>query len=135
MTFTIGVVGPTLVPTGTVTVMDDGTPIGSVALSNGQATFTTATLSSAGDEVVHLITILYNGTASIAQSESETIAVLVNPATTTVSLTDSEYSEGNVFYYGTPVTFTAQVTGWDRRPPPRDSWSSIATGPPSGWPR
>ena len=101
------IVGPTVAPTGTVTFLDYGVSIGTVALSGGAATFTTAKLSA--DEI-HAISVQYNGTASIAASVSAVTLVVVNPAPTTVSVTDSEVSDGNVFYYGTPLTITAQVT-------------------------
>jgi hypothetical protein len=66
--------GPTP-PSGTVTFLDSGTPIGTGTLSGGKATFTT-TLTAGS----HSITAVYNGDSNYLTSTSSPLNEAVNPA-------------------------------------------------------
>jgi hypothetical protein len=69
------------VPTGTVTFAIDGLAQTPVPLNNGQAIFTTTTLSAGS----HTITASYNGDAGDGTSSSPNFAQTVNPAPLTVT--------------------------------------------------
>jgi flagellar hook assembly protein FlgD len=91
-------------PTGTVTFTVDGTGQTPVPLSNGQATFSTATLSGGR----HTITAVYGGDSNFNPSTSAALTQTVNQAgttTTTTALTSSP----NPSTFGQSVTFTATV--------------------------
>jgi flagellar hook assembly protein FlgD len=89
-------------PTGTVTFSIDGTAQAPVALSNGQATFTTATLSVGS----HTITAAYGGDGNFNPSTSAPLSLTVTPATTTIVFSASV----TLSVFGQTVTFTAVVT-------------------------
>ncbi|HEY3322403.1 MAG TPA: Ig-like domain repeat protein [Planctomycetota bacterium] len=104
VTFTATVTaGPGLVPTGTVTFKDGGTPIsGSVALGgSGIASFATSSLSSGA----HAITAGYSGDTSFNSSTSSSITQNVVTGGTTTAVQSSGLSS----VYGDNVTFTATV--------------------------
>jgi autotransporter-associated beta strand protein len=105
VTFTasVGAVAPgSGTPTGTVTFMDGTTALGTpVTLTNGQATFMTATLSSA----THPITAVYSGDSNFAASTSPALTQSVSQVATTTTLTSS----ANPAAFGQSVTFTATV--------------------------
>jgi hypothetical protein len=95
--------GVTFIPTGTVTFLVDGTVAQQTPLSNGSASFTTATLTTGA----HTITALYTGDARFASSSQEliqTVAVNVTQTTTTLM------SSSNPVAINVPVTFTATVS-------------------------
>jgi hypothetical protein len=104
VTFTATVTGNGGTPTGTVTFSVDGGAGTPVALSGGQAAFTTSTLSIG----THNITATYGGDTNF--SGSATAAPLIQnvnkrPTTTTV------VSSANPSNIGQSVTFTAIVAG------------------------
>ena len=104
VTFTATVTGNGGTPTGAVTFFVDGGAGTPVALSGGQAAFTTSSLSIG----THNITATYGGDANFAGSTTTTALVqTVNqrPSTTTVA------SSANPSASGQSVTFTATVTG------------------------
>jgi len=88
-------------PTGTVTLMDGSTSLGSTALpANGIAQFTLGLASGS-----HSITASYSGDANFAGTTSAVLTQAVNQATTTTSLASSV----NPSSYSQAVTFTATV--------------------------
>jgi hypothetical protein len=90
-------------PTGTVTFLDDGNPIGTAALnSRGVATFATSSLATGSQS----ITAIYGADANFRTSRSAALTQTVNQDTTATKLTSSK----NPSIYGQSVTFTATVT-------------------------
>ncbi|WP_433975655.1 Ig-like domain repeat protein [Tunturiibacter lichenicola] len=65
------------VPSGNITFLDGTTTVGTAALSNGVASFTTSTLSAG---ITHSLTASFAGTASFAASTSAAVALVVNSA-------------------------------------------------------
>ncbi|MGI8783778.1 MAG: Ig-like domain repeat protein [Acidobacteriota bacterium] len=94
------------IPTGTVSFLDNGTKIGTVALNAaGNATFSFSSFSVG----LHIITAAYDGNAGLDASSSTPFPLTVDPpvaqpTATTLSLSPS----GAVF--GQPVALVAQVT-------------------------
>ncbi|MBF0488033.1 MAG: Ig-like domain repeat protein [Nitrospirae bacterium] len=98
VTFTAKVTGTS--PTGTVTFKDGTTTLGTASLnSNGQATYSTSSLSAGS----HSITAVYGGNTNNLSSTSG----VLNQVVTSIILTSSM----NPANYGVPVTFTAAVMG------------------------
>jgi hypothetical protein len=90
-------------PAGNVTFYDGTTAISpKEPLAEGVAQFPTSSLTVG----THSITAVYEGSTDYATSTSPAIVQKVVPADTTVSLT----STGSPSDYGTPITFTAQVS-------------------------
>jgi hypothetical protein len=95
----IAAAGP---PTGAVTFLDGGTPIGAGFLdAAGQATFTTAALAVGP----HTITAQYGGDLDLTGSNSVPFTATVNQAATLTIIRASV----NALALGQPVTFTATV--------------------------
>jgi uncharacterized repeat protein (TIGR01451 family) len=90
-------------PTGTVTFLVDGAPVGTGTLSGGVATFRTLALPAGVLEV----TATYAGDGSFAASASPAVAQVVGKAAATVSLASS----ANPVALGEPLTLTATVAG------------------------
>jgi hypothetical protein len=91
-------------PTGTVRIKDGGTEIASVALdSTGKATFTTAALTGG----THSIIATYDGDANYQNSDSNSVGLTVNKATSAAAVDGSP----NPSRYGDLVTVTITVTG------------------------
>lgn len=104
VTFTATVTGSGVTPTGTVTFKDGATALGSGTLNGSdQATFSTNTLAAGA----HSITATYTGDSNYGTSVSATLTQTVNQSSSAISLASS----ANPSSYGTPVTFTATVTG------------------------
>ncbi len=101
VTFTATVTGTS--PTGTVTFKDGTTILGTASLVNGQATFTSSSLSIG----THQITAVYGGNSNYSASTSVVLNQVISTPTTTTSVTSSL----NPATYGAAVTFTATVTG------------------------
>ncbi len=101
VTFTATVSSTAGTPTGNVTFSRDGTSLGTVALSGGQAAVTTSTLAVGP----HTITAEYRGDVN-SQPSSDTLIQTVNKAATTTTLT----SAPNPSTFGQPTTLTATVT-------------------------
>lgn len=78
-----------------------GNKLGTVPLSNGQASLTTSSLPSGTDDIV----AVYSGDSYYGASSSNTVAETVNPAPTTVTVTSS----ANPATAGQQITFTASV--------------------------
>jgi WD40 repeat protein len=104
VTFTATVTTPPglLPPTGIVTFAVDGAANPAVAVANGQATFTTKSLS-VGD---HTITATYSGDGNFNGSTSAKFTQTVSQLETTTNLTSSAQQ----VVVGDPVTLTATVT-------------------------
>ena len=88
-------------PTGTVTFLDGLTNLGTANLVNGQAAFSTPSLSVG----LHSIMATYAGDASFSQNSSTT-GLSVNKASTTTSLSSS----ANPSNFNQAVTFTVVVS-------------------------
>lgn len=99
VTLTASVSG--LNPTGNVAFKDGTTTLGTVALSGGNASFSYA-FTTAG---VHSLTAVYAGDASNATSTSAVFTEVVNPTTTTLSVSPTSLITGQ------SATLTATVTG------------------------
>jgi hypothetical protein len=92
------------VPTGSVTFLDGTTALcGAASTSGGSATCQATSLQAA----THPLSAVYtSSSANIASSTSKRVSLLVNPATTTTSLTSS----ANPAAFGAPVVLTATVS-------------------------
>jgi len=90
-------------PTGTVTFKDGAATIATVALVAGSASTSTSSLSVGP----HVLTAVYNGSASHNTSTSASLNHVVNKGTSTTTIASSI----NPSLYGQSVTFTATVTG------------------------
>jgi hypothetical protein len=89
-------------PTGTVAFKDGNATLGTVPLNSGAATFSTAALSGGS----HTITAAYAGDGNYAASTSAPIPQTVNRAVANVAV----FSTLNPSFYGQSVTLTAQVS-------------------------
>lgn len=105
VTFTAAVAGgASASPTGSVQFKDGGANLGgSVALSGGVASYTTATLAPGQ----HSITAVYSGDGANAASASTSLSYDVAQVVSTVSVSSSVSST----LLGQGVTFTASLTG------------------------
>jgi hypothetical protein len=108
VTFTVNVTEtPTggIAPTGSIVFSADGSllPNGTIAISNGAATYTTALLAAGS----HTITASYAGDANNLPGSSNVLKQIVNLATTSTTLITSNAS----VLLTVPVTFTASVIG------------------------
>ena len=102
--FTVKITGVgSLIPTGTVIFSDGGVPLATVPLdATGTASLQTAALAVGS----HSISVSYSGDTNYSAT-SAALVQTVQSAITQVSLTGS----ANPDIYGTPLTFTATVTG------------------------
>ena len=102
-TATVAAVAPaTGTPTGSVTFLDDTTPLGTVGLTVGSATYTTTRLATGS----HSITAVYNGSSKYDTSTSPDLTQGVNQDAATTVVTAS----ANPSVFGQSVTFTATVS-------------------------
>jgi hypothetical protein len=106
ITFTSTVSSPGGVPSGMVSFQLDGSPVGSVMLSGGQASLAIAV--SVGQ---HTVNAAYPTGDTFAGS-SDSVSQVVNLAATTTRLVSSR----NPSSAGHPVTFTATVTSAESPP-------------------
>jgi hypothetical protein len=111
ITFTAKILGVgTLIPTGSVTLLDGSTTLATVPLdATGTASYAISSLTVAS----HTITVVYPGDTNYAASHAS-LTQTVESASTQIALTAS----ANPATYGSAVTFTATIT----------SNGSIATG-------
>jgi uncharacterized repeat protein (TIGR01451 family) len=86
---------------GDVTLLDGNTPLATVSLSGGVATFNLSTLAVGS----HSIVATYAGDALLSGSTSAPVVQVVNSAATSVSISATPSPSGQ----GHPVTFTANV--------------------------
>ena len=100
-------------PTGTVTFLDGRVFLGSQALSNGTATFSTSTLAVGA----HSIMVYYAGDTNFTAADSAFLAQVVNKGGSVVALA----SNANPSLFAGSVMFTATVTA-----------ASPAAGTPTG---
>jgi hypothetical protein len=91
------------IPTGTVTYYEGSTVLGTATLSSGVVTLTISTLTVG----THTIVAEYGGDTTDTEATSNTVDQVVNPNTSTVTVTSSK----NPSYNGDSVTFTATVVG------------------------
>ena len=108
VTFTASVTGNA--PTGTINFTDGGTTIGgcgAVALTGAGNTRTAACSTSALSVGTRTIAAAYAGDAGNAASSSISLSQVVNPASSTTTLSSS----ANPSIVGAGVTFTTSVTG------------------------
>src|SRR5262249_14346223 len=90
------------IPTGTVTLRDGATILGTVTLVNGSASRVPSALTVGSAP----LSATYSGSAAFAASTSPTVTQTVNPAATSTSLTSSP----NPSTSGQAVTLSATVT-------------------------
>ncbi len=81
VTFAATVASTNSTPTGTVSFLDGTTLLGSVALSNGAASYTTSSLAAA----THSITAVYSGDSNFAGATSAAVAEVVEDYSLSVS--------------------------------------------------
>ena len=101
VTFTATLTSDGGVPSGIVTFLDAGTPIGQSALINGVATFSTSALAIGG----HTIHAAYAGDGSFAPASSGSVNVTIAQTATTTNVATS----ASVTKYGHMLTFSATV--------------------------
>jgi hypothetical protein len=98
-----------VVPTGTVTFEDNGTPFGTGTLAKiggvATATFATGLTQLTGGS--HNITAVYGSDGNYQMSTSPVVTYGVNAADTTTTITQASPTTTT---FGTPVTFTATVS-------------------------
>jgi large repetitive protein len=100
--FTASIASPVPGTTGTVQFADDGDPIGSGAVSGGQATFETSSLALGA----HAITAVYEGDDNfVGGSSRDTVTQTVGQAATATEVT-SAHDPGLI---GQTITYTATV--------------------------
>jgi hypothetical protein len=87
-------------PTGTITYKDGSTVLATMALTNGQATYSTSSLSLGN----HFITAAYSGDSNYGPGNTTLVESVLDGSATAVS------SSGNPSAFGQPVTFTATVS-------------------------
>jgi len=90
------------VPTGTVTLLDGTSVIGSASLNAGQASFTVSDMAVG----THTVSVSYSGDASFQGSTSPTVTQSITLAASQVSLVSSV----NPAAFGQALTLTATVT-------------------------
>ena len=101
VTFTATISSAGGTPAGSINFFDGASPLGSVVISGGVATYTTSALSSG----THAITATYAATASFSGSTSNTVNQVV-ASTSSVGLG----SDNNPSFVGQSVTITATIT-------------------------
>jgi hypothetical protein len=101
--FTVTVTGSGSTPTGTIAFSDGGTPLQTVPLVNGQASYSTSSLAAG----THTITALYSGDTTFVTSSTVTTQTVNQAATSDTALVSSP----NPSAQGQQVTFTATITG------------------------
>jgi subtilase family serine protease len=125
VTFTAQVTAASGTPSGTVSFRDNGTQIGTGALSSGTAIFSTGSLTAG----THPLTAVYLGASGFATSTSGTLSQVVNGSTATITTLSSSL---NPSMPGQAVTFTTRVTGTGGTPSGtvsfRDNGTQIGTG-------
>lgn len=100
-------------PTGTVTFLADGEPIGSAPLAGGQARLEVSDLAP-GD---YQVAAEYAGDADYLASESEAVSHTVLAGTAVIATTLTLSSSENPSTYGGLITFTADVDAADDSAP------------------
>lgn len=90
------------IPSGNVTLRDNGVDLQTVALVNGTAQFIVSSLPAA----THTIDVVYAGDSSFLGTTSNTVTQVVQPSDTTTTLVSS----ANPSVFGQSVTFTATVS-------------------------
>lgn len=109
VTFTATISGGGGTPTGLVTFKDGATTIGTGSLGGGGlATFATRSLAVGS----HSITAVYGGDANFAGTTSPTLAQTVGQGASATTISSSV----NPGALGSPITFTATVTGGGTTP-------------------
>jgi hypothetical protein len=108
------------IPDGELVTFYDGiTPLGSVALAGGRATYTTSVLLGKA----HTIKATYSGDATLAPSTGA-VRQIVTKYSTTTTLTLSP----NPSHFGQAVTFTAHVTSTGPAPTGKVKFLDETTG-------
>ncbi len=128
ITFTALITGSTATPTGTVSFLDGGTPIGSSPLAPHPNRTSVATLTTTLSPGLHVITAQYGGDANNGAGTSNSIHQFVTlPTTTSFSISMSPVVQNNV----PSLVFTAHVGTGSASPAPTPTGSVIFTDPSS----
>lgn len=98
ITLTATATGTAATPAGSITFSADGTPLATVALAAGTATFSVSSLGAGA----HTLVADYSGDTNYGPGASPSLTQTVNPAPTTTTLSDSPN--------GGSVNLTAAVT-------------------------
>lgn len=109
-------------PSGRVTYLDSGTPLGTVVLTNGQASFTTAGLAPGS----HTITAVYLGTAGFDNSASAGLTQVVTQQQVT-TITTTALGTTTTTSAGSTATTRASISTNTTAPGP-----GIVRGGPGG---
>src|SRR5262249_53637102 len=112
VSFTVTIAGIVagVVPSGSVTLMEGTTNLGStstIALIGGVPTATVITAASALTGGVHTISAVYSGDSSYIGSTSGTVTQTVSKATTTTTIAQANPSPST---FDQAVTFTITIT-------------------------
>jgi Bacterial Ig-like domain (group 3)/PKD domain len=102
LTATLSSNDPSISPTGTVTISDEGVILGTVNVINNVASLNVSNLSVGN----HIIDAAYNGDTRFAPTAPMPITQVVNAADVTVVLSSSS----NPSVVGQSINFTAQIT-------------------------
>ena len=105
VTFTVQVISPAGVPTGTVQLTDGSSPLVSLTLTNGLASTMISTLSVGQ----HSITGSYSGDVNYSSSVSQAVLQIVNPVPANSMTTTTISSSANPVSINQPLTLTANV--------------------------
>ncbi len=94
--------GPGVTPTGTLSLMDGATTLGSqTVVASGRFSFSTSSLALG----THALSVVYSGDTDNAAASSATISVAIQQAPTAIALSSS----ANPGVVGQPITLTASV--------------------------
>lgn len=129
VTFTATVSGSGGTPSGTVVFKDGATTLGSSSVNGGGlATFSTTALAAGS----HTITAAYGGDSNYGASTSSAVTQVVTQSASTAAVTSSV----NPSNFGSPVTFTATVSGTGGTPSGtvtfKDGSTTLGTGTLNG---
>jgi len=101
--FANSVTSPSFLPTGTLTVLNGNTTLGSGTVTNSHASFNLPTPYPTAS--AHTLPVNYSGDNAHATATG-TVTFTVSPASSTTTL----QSNSNPVVYGKPIKFTVQIT-------------------------
>jgi large repetitive protein len=116
VTFTATVTATTGTPTGSVTFLDGASPLATVALTAGSASYTTSSLIGG----THTINVTYGGTSTYASSANSLVQTVITGST--IAFNPAVYSRREDL--GT-VTLTVTRTGGDTSGPASVQYATV----------